>query len=699
MDHKLFVKPVSKRLLVPLIGGLFILMGGILLLTSYMHRQHLHEMSLMTEQDVLNDLQLVYEENSRFLKALTDTLVQSPAVQSALETGDSSRLLRDFRTLAENYQREHGLSHFYFHSADRNILLRVYKPETVGGRADRAVVRQAEKTGLAAAGLELGSLGTLTLRVVQPVYKTQILVGFVELGIEFPLLLQRLPVSQQVQLSVTLKKSFLQRDRWEEGMRWLGRSPNWSQFPDDVLVFTTFADFPDELITSVSENNQQHDQAATQLRLAHRDWRLMISPLRDASGQQVGDLLVIYDITSLNTTYRQVMATLLGGGGTLLLILCGVVCVLLQRADRGIREQQQALVESEAKYRVLFENSSVSILIHDSQGDIIDANQCALRTYGVSTVAELKKVDIFSEHSRRELDELLDELEVEGSQRFEWSSRNLRGDLFWEDVTLSKMRVAGHLRVVSSAIDITERKTAEAALQKKNEEMEHFVYVVSHDLKSPLITVKSFLDMLQQDVAENDSAMVERDISYIDGAVKKMELLLGALLTLSRVGRMENPPESTTFVELINSSLTALVGPLQQYQVDLDVQAQDIQLHGDLLKLGQIWQNLMENAIKYRQEEVPLRIEVGAEQRGKEIIFYVRDNGMGIEPHDLERVFVLFSQLNPDSDGSGLGLALVKKIIEQYQGRIWIESPGKLKGTCVYFTLPGAVAGSGRINA
>lgn len=224
MNQKLSTKPVSKRLLAPLILGLILLTGGVILLVSYLHRQHLQEVCLLTENEVLSDLEFMYEENTRSLKALTDTIVQRPAVKSALKAKDSVLLLADFHDLAKNYQQEHGLSHFYFHSADRDILLRVYKPGSVGGRADRFVVRKAEETGQVAAGIELGSMGTLTLRVVRPVFEEEnVLIGFIELGTELPRLLERLPVSRKTHLSVVLQKSFLQRDRWEEGMFWLNQ--------------------------------------------------------------------------------------------------------------------------------------------------------------------------------------------------------------------------------------------------------------------------------------------------------------------------------------------------------------------------------------------------------------------------------------------------------------------------------------------
>jgi signal transduction histidine kinase len=109
--------------------------------------------------------------------------------------------------------------------------------------------------------------------------------------------------------------------------------------------------------------------------------------------------------------------------------------------------------------------------------------------------------------------------------------------------------------------------------------------------------------------------------------------------------------------------------------------------------LLEIWQNLIENGVKYMGEQTAPRIEIGAERRGWELVFFVRDNGMGIEPRYQEKVFGLFEKLDPKSEGTGLGLALVKRIVDLYRGRIWLESAGAGQGTCVRFTLPEAVEG------
>lgn len=239
--------------------------------------------------------------------------------------------------------------------------------------------------------------------------------------------------------------------------------------------------------------------------------------------------------------------------------------------------------------------------------------------------------------------------------------------------------------------DITAIKQVQEALQLKNEEMERFVYTISHDLKSPLVTVKSFLGLLRQDIEAADAKHIAADIDYIDAATEKMEQLMAALLQLSRVGRMSNPPRRVTVTVLVDECLAALAGAIQLNHINVTVVAGDLQLYGDPLALAQIWQNLIENAIKYRGDQPAPSIEIGAEGTSAEAVFYVRDNGLGVAPAQLEKIFDLFVQLDGHSDGSGLGLALIKKIVQLYGGRIWAESAGIGQGSCFYFTLPRAV--------
>jgi PAS domain S-box-containing protein len=239
--------------------------------------------------------------------------------------------------------------------------------------------------------------------------------------------------------------------------------------------------------------------------------------------------------------------------------------------------------------------------------------------------------------------------------------------------------------------DITERKRQERELMEKSSELERFTYTVSHDLKSPLVTVKTFLGYLEQDLTGSDQERVKQDVGYMHTAADKMGQLLDELLNLARVGRKMNPAERVTFKELAQEAVRLVAGRISTGGAEVQVADAAVVLQGDRPRLTEIWQNLVENACKFMGNQPKPRVEIGVERRGSEMVFFVRDNGAGIEPRYQARVFGLFEKLDPKGEGTGMGLALVKRIVEIYKGRIWVESPGLGQGANFLFTLPAAV--------
>jgi len=242
--------------------------------------------------------------------------------------------------------------------------------------------------------------------------------------------------------------------------------------------------------------------------------------------------------------------------------------------------------------------------------------------------------------------------------------------------------------------NITESKRAEAELYEKNAEMERFTYMISHDLKSPLVTVKTFLAYLEQDISQSDAGRIDKDMLYMRTAADKMGQMLDELLEVSRIGRVVNPPISVTFRELVEEALSMVAGPVAERGVAVQVDDEAFTLSGDRPRLVEIWQNLLENAVKFMGDQPSPRVEIGVQLRGRETVFFVRDNGMGVDMRYSEKVFGLFEKLDPRSGGTGLGLALVKRIVELYQGTIWLESEGFGQGACFRFTLPAAMQGN-----
>lgn len=226
-------------------------------------------------------------------------------------------------------------------------------------------------------------------------------------------------------------------------------------------------------------------------------------------------------------------------------------------------------------------------------------------------------------------------------------------------------------------------------LEARNTELTQFTYTVSHDLKSPLVTIKGFLGFLEADAASGNFDRMKLDAERIAGAVEKMQKLLNDLLELSRIGRLVNPSEKIPFEEIVREAME-LVTPdkLNKSQVAFELEQNLPSVYGDKQRLIEVLQNLMDNAIKFMGDQPDPQVEIGqfGEENGNPI-FFVRDNGIGIAREYHEQVFGIFNRLNPQIDGTGVGLALVRRIIEFHGGRIWLKSEPQ-QGSTFYFILP-----------
>ena len=356
------------------------------------------------------------------------------------------------------------------------------------------------------------------------------------------------------------------------------------------------------------------------------------------------------------------------------------------------RQMQAALRRSEVMQRAMIANISDAISVIDGNGNNLFKSSSAEKWFGwlPEDVAGTPLWDRVHTEDLERIQAAFKAVVAENgaTQTGECRYRCKDGSYKWIEYTATNLLgdpdIAG---VLLNYHDITERKQAEEAAREKHAELERFTYSVSHDLKSPLVTIETFLAYLEQDLERNDAVNVAKDFGFIRNAASKMSLLLDELLRLSRVGRMTNPSAEVPLLAVVNEALNLVAGRFAARSVAVEITDQPVLLYGDRQRLVELFQNLLDNAAKFMGEQSTPRVEVGVESAEDGILLYVRDNGIGFEQLHSDRLFGLFERLDPNTEGTGLGLALAKRIVQVHGGKIWSVSDGSGTGATFKFTL------------
>ncbi|MCD6065018.1 MAG: domain S-box protein [Flavipsychrobacter sp.] len=379
------------------------------------------------------------------------------------------------------------------------------------------------------------------------------------------------------------------------------------------------------------------------------------------------------------------------------------------------KENEEALRQSEERYRALVEQvTDYGIFMMDEKGRIVNWNEGAKNITGY-TFNEIvgKYFSTFYPEEDIVNGKPAMELRVaKESGKYEEEGWRLRkdGTRFWASVVITAVYNAEGIHIGYSKVtrDLTERKEAERALRDSferyrklanelqltntelsytNRELEQFTSIVSHDLQEPVRTIKSFLQLIDMKLDAGQSDDLKSYIGKSINAANRMRELILNLLHYSQVGKMEIVTERVKVSDIVNEALQNLKSSVDTSKATITVDNQAETVEGDRVQLVQLMQNLLSNALKFTDTNYP-EVNIRAEKENGHVKFAVSDNGIGIAHNDMHKVFEIFRRLNTQKEypGTGIGLAICKKIVDRHHGKIWPESnPGK--GTTFYFTI------------
>jgi PAS domain S-box-containing protein len=369
---------------------------------------------------------------------------------------------------------------------------------------------------------------------------------------------------------------------------------------------------------------------------------------------------------------------------------------VLAREGRRMHAVQAALRENEERYRLAVEGARLGIFSWDVATDTHLWSPRCKEILGVHRDGNIT-FEIFEAVLHPD-----DREPVKRAIQESWDERTefrMEYRVFWADGSMHWVSALGRTyfdpagkpeRMVGLIADVDQRKRIEEALARSNSDLERFAYVASHDLQEPLRMVGSYVQLLANRYRGRLDADADDFIGYAVEGSQRMHRMIEELLTYSRVNTRGVEPAPVSAQHSLETALASLKLAIEEAGATV-ISSPLPMVQADSTQLESVFANLVGNAIKFRGTKPP-RVEIGAKRQDAEWIFMVRDNGIGIDPQYFERIFVLFQRLHGRGEypGSGMGLAIAKRIVERHRGRMWVESePGC--GATFYFALPAII--------
>ncbi|MGA2069983.1 MAG: ATP-binding protein [Sedimentisphaerales bacterium] len=625
----------NEAIKLPILVPLFVAITALLIIFTlaiyHLQQQHITDDVRMRLDRTQRYFDKLLAMDARLIGETTHFVKDNPDIQNAWLAKDRNTLLTLTAPIFEKLHNDYRVTHLYFIDINETCFLRVHNPPRFGDHIDRFTLNSAAKTNKPSWGIELGPYGTFTLRVVQPWFVNNTLAGFIEFGEEIEHITLQLKETLNVDLVFLIDKTFLTRDNWQEGLKIMGRTGNWDLTPDCVIAGSTIPSVPPEFIKLAGLPHSEHQNQILSAKLDGSTYRAGFIKLSDAAGREIGDILVIKNITKEQVALQKLLAVVATVGFLIASALVSFFYIHITGIEKHIIEAHTSLAAEIEKRK--------------------------------EVEAELRK-------HRDNLEELVN------TRTTELQETNAR----LQQEVAQRTEAEKSLAKVNDDLQFTV-----AQLSRSNKQLREFDHLAAHDLKTPLRGIGTLAQWLLKDYYSKFDDYGHEQINLLVKRVGRMDNLINAILqysTIARNKRNECQVDINTLIKSVIADFESTTNITITVNKNLPV------LTCEEEQIKQVFHNLIGNAVKFT-DKPDGHITIDCEDEKYFWKFSVADNGPGIEPQHFERIFRLFQTLNDceEAESIGIGLTIAKKIVELYGGKIWLTSKLGV-GSTFFFTLP-----------
>ncbi|PCI41098.1 MAG: hypothetical protein COB46_04730 [Rhodospirillaceae bacterium] len=649
------------------------------------------------------------EQNTITLGIALHTIEARTDIMDLFKRQDRGGLLALAEPLYKSLNTHANITHFYFTGPNRVNFLRVHQPDRFGDAINRETTLVAEKTKKIFSELELGRLGTFTLRSVLPVFQNGKLLGYLELGMEIEHILPDIIDLISADLFVTLHKDYLKQDVWEQGMVRLGRNAQWDRFNHIAMIYEPpNAAIPHEVITQIDHHTDKSRKGFVEFRLAGRTFNIGISPIFNAKNQTIGDFIIVADSTDIAQASWQRITTIVAICAAIAIVYLVWLYLFLSRVQSRMHESQTHILEKDEQIRALLTSSGVGIFGMDANGTCTFCNRAALEILGYENDDLVgKNIHAAIHHSHADGTDFPAHDCAAHQSIALGQSLESKHETFWHkdghsiDVSFNTQPVLLHGKVTGSVTNFRNieqelemahnvqqaMEDAVAANQAKSE----FLSSMSHELRTPLNAILGFAQVLKFDPLTDKQAQF---VNHISKGGEHLLDLINQVLELNRIeaGMLSITLEDIAAHQLIKESLDLISIKATENNIQIIDKAKGQtlpHLRVDSTRLKQILLNLLSNAVKYNVPNGSITLSC-YQLKNSLFRIHVQDTGTGIPANQQRKLFKPFERLGHDNssiEGTGIGLSISKKIIETMGGKIGYESV-EHKGSSFWIDVP-----------